>query len=72
MQLKEKLELLEEMLEAEEGTLNENTELSQLEEWDSVAALSFIVLLDENFDKSITGKQIKELKTIGDMLKIME
>ena len=72
MENKRKLELLEEMLELEEGALNEDTLLDSIDEWDSVAALSLIVLLDEEFEKTITGKQIKEFKTIGDILKIME
>ncbi len=71
MDNKEKLELLEEMLELEEGTLKEDTLLNDIEEWDSVAALSFIVLLDEEFNRTITGKQIKEFRTIGDILKEM-
>ena len=72
MENKRKLELLEEMLELEERALNEDTLLDSIDEWDSVAALSLIVLLDEEFEKTITGKQIKEFKTIGDILKIME
>lgn len=72
MELREKLEMLEDLLELDEGTLNENTELNSLEEWDSVAALSLIVLLDEEFNKTITGKQVKEYKTIKDILNVME
>ncbi len=72
MENKRKLEMLEEMLELEGGTLVEDTVLDSLEEWDSVAALSLIVLLDEEFNKSISGKEIKELKVVGDILKVME
>ncbi len=72
MENKRKLELLEEMFELDEDTLKEDTLLDEIEEWDSVAALSLIVLLDEEFDKTITGKQIKEFKTIGDILKFMD
>lgn len=72
MDNKRKLELLEEMLELDENTLKEDTLLDDIEEWDSVAALSLIVLLDEEFDKTISGKQIKEFKTIGDILEFMD
>lgn len=71
MELKEKLVMLEELLELEEGTLNENTELKGLEEWDSIAALSLIVLLDEEFKKTVSGKQVKEFKTVKDILGYM-
>jgi acyl carrier protein len=69
---KEKLSLLEEMLDVEEGSLNEEMNLSDVSEWDSMAALSFIALLDEKFDKQISANQIKEFKTVSDVLKVME
>ena len=67
----EKIAMLEEMLELDEGTLTEDTVLSELEEWDSMASLSLIVLLDEEFDKKITGKQIKEFVTVKDIIDYM-
>ena len=72
MNNKRKFELLEDLLELEEGILTEDTELNSLEEWDSVAALSLIVLLDEEYNKSISGQEIKKLKVVGDILKLME
>jgi len=67
----EKLALLEEMMELDEGTLVEDTELEGLPEWDSMAALSLIVLVDENFSKKLTAAQIKNFKTIKDILDFM-
>ena len=43
-----------------------------MEEWDSIAMLSLIAMLDEEFDKTITGKELKELKTVADILAYME
>lgn len=71
MELRKKLEMLEELFEVEEGTLNEDTELNSLDEWDSVTALSLIVLFDEEFNTTLTGKQIKEYKTVKDILDAM-
>lgn len=68
----EKISLLEEMLELDEGILNEDTALAGIEQWDSMAALSLIVLMDENFNKILTGAQIKEFKSIQDILDLME
>lgn len=70
--MEEKLNLLEEMLELDEGSLNKDMKLNDIKEWDSVAALSLIVLLDEHFGKEISGKQIKELVTVNDILQFME
>jgi len=72
MTRQEKIGLLEEMLEIEKGTLEESTLLSDIDEWDSMAALSLIVLMDENFGKKLTGAQIKNFKTIKDILDFME
>ena len=67
----EKIVLLEEMFELDQGTLAEDSELVDISEWDSMAALSLIVLMDENFSKNLTGKQIKKFKTIKDILEFM-
>lgn len=72
MTKEEKIVLLEEMLELEEGTLNEEMVLADIEEWDSMASLSLIVIMDGNFGKKLTGFQIKEFKTIKDILSFME
>lgn len=72
MELKEKLALIEEVLDTEEGELTPETVLSEVEGWDSIAALSLIVALDEHFGKTITGAQIKELSTVNDILAYMQ
>lgn len=68
----EKIRLIEEMLEREEGTINESTELTDISEWDSMAVLSLIVLMDEKFNKKLTGAKIKEFKSIKDVIDYME
>ena len=45
----EKLEHIAEILDLEVVEINEDTVLSEYEEWDSVAILSFIALMDEEF-----------------------
>lgn len=67
----EKIALLEDALEIEGGTLNESTLLSDVAEYDSMAKLSLIVLCDEEFGKKLTGEQIKEFKSVGDILNFM-
>ena len=68
----EKIAILEEMMELDEGTLTPQTQLSKLAEWDSLAAISFMVLAEDLFDRAIKGSQIKEFKTIADVLTVME
>lgn len=68
----EKIALLEDMLELEEGTLNAETELTAIEEYDSMAKLSLIVLFDEECGKKLTGEEIRTFKTVGDILTAMD
>lgn len=72
MELKKKLALIEEALDANEGELTAETVLDDIDGWDSIAALSLIVMLDEHFGKTITGAQIKELSTVSDILAYMQ
>jgi acyl carrier protein len=67
----EKITLLEDMLELDGGTLAPDTELSSIDEYDSMAKLSLIVLMDDEFSKKLTGEQIREFKTVQDILDFM-
>jgi len=67
----EKIALIEDMMEMEEGTITGDTVLADVEEWNSMAKLSLIVLMDEEFSKKLSSNQIKEFKTIQDILDFM-
>jgi acyl carrier protein len=43
-----------------------------LEEWDSLAYLSVIAMIDEEYDIVIEGNDFKKLITIGDLVKEIE
>ena len=64
----EKIALLEDMLELDGGTLKAETELASIDEYDSMAKLSLIVLMDDEFSKKLTGEQIREFNTVQDIL----
>lgn len=68
---KEKIELLEDAFELDENTLNEDTNLNEIEEYDSMAKLTLIVLCDDEFEKKLTGEQINAFKTVKDILDFM-
>ena len=69
---REKIAMLEETWELDEGTLTADTVLADVDEYDSMAKLSLIVLLDDEFDVKLTGDKVKSFKTVGDILKMME
>jgi acyl carrier protein len=72
MTIKEKLNQLEELLDIDENTLNEDDELEQISEWDSMAAITIIAMFDENFGKFITPEEVKGFKTIKDITDKMD
>ncbi len=72
MEKKDKLAILEDMMELEKGTLAPETELNDLEEWDSLSALSFVVMLGDEFGRKVTGQEVRNMETVQDMLNIME
>lgn len=72
MTIEEKIAVLEDMLELENGTLTVETKLSTVDEFDSMAKLSLIVISDEEFGNKLTGEQLREFKTIGDILTFWE
>ena len=71
MIIKEKLAKLEDMLEIDEGTLKAESNLEDIENWDSMAKLSLIVLMDDEFGKTLKSEDIKSFKTIQDILDFM-
>ena len=68
MNSRKTLESLEALLELEPGRLTPETKLEEIESWDSMAALSLIVWLEENHGKSVSGKEIRGLRTVSDIL----
>ena len=71
MSEQEKLAMLEDMLELDEGTLTPETALEDIDEYDSMAKLSLIVLMEDEFGVKLTGDVIRGFDTIGDILKLM-
>ena len=71
MTQEEKIAMLEDMLELDGGSLKPETVLSSIDEYDSMAKLSLIVLMDDEFGKKLTGEQIREFNTVQDILDFM-
>lgn len=68
----EKLALIEETLELDEGTLIPETVLADLDEYTSMAKLSLIVMFDDEFEKKVTGAEVKGFETVADIMALME
>ena len=68
----EKIALIEDALNVDKGTLKENTILSDLEEFDSVAKMSLIILCQDEFGKKLSFETLKEFQTLKDILIFMD
>lgn len=67
----EKITMLEDMLELGSGSLKPEMELKSIPEYDSMAKLSLIVLMDEVLAKKLTGEDIQGFNTVQDILNFM-
>ena len=48
------------------------TEFKALDEWTSLTALSIISMIDEEYDVTIGGADIRNAKTIDDLYRVVE
>lgn len=62
---------LNELLELEPGTVTSDTNLKELEEWDSMAALSFIAFADEKLGQKVSGAKLAEVETTQDLIALL-
>lgn len=73
MENENKAALLAEVLEVEAKDIHPDYPLDKFESWDSMAALTLIVMLEENYDRTdVDSELIKSLVTVDDVFKIME
>jgi acyl carrier protein len=66
------IQKLEDALEIPSGTLSPELPLDSFPEWDSLAHLNFIALLNKEYNKKISIEDIVSCKTVGDLLHFME
>ena len=58
--------------ETDVTSFNENTEFRNIDEWDSLTAMSLIAMADSDYNVKMTGDEIKAANTIGDLFKIVK
>ena len=67
----EKKEFIEKFAEAieREGEIKMEDEFRNYDEWSSIAYLSVIALMDDEFDTQIEEAEFKKLRTVEDLYK---
>jgi len=59
------------LLEVDPGELKENFVLDD-DNFDSVAVVSTIALIDEHYDLTVKGRELANVKSIGELLALIE
>ncbi len=68
----EKLECIAESVEMDVSEINPDTVLAEMENWDSVAVLSIISVINEKFNKFPSAAEILKYTTVGDLMNAMQ
>jgi acyl carrier protein len=58
-------------MEIPEGSLNASQALTEVDGWDSLAAVLFIALADEKVGVIISGDQVAKARTLDDLLSLL-
>ena len=66
------IEKFAEAVDVDASVLTAETEFRNLDEWDSVAYISVIAMMDEEYDIQIEMAQFKQLKTLGAIAEYIE
>ncbi|HZH27279.1 MAG TPA: phosphopantetheine-binding protein [Azospirillaceae bacterium] len=66
------LAALDELLELDPGTLTGTEQLDDLDNWDSLAVVSFIALVDERLGLVVAGDALSKAKTVADLLALVD
>lgn len=72
MTLEEKIALLEETIEAEEGSLSPDMLLEDVDEYDSMTKLAIIVMMEDEFSVKLTGDMVRGFVKVEDILQLMQ
>jgi len=66
------VEQLKDILEMENIEVNMEDKFRDYENWDSMAALSVIAMIDDEFGVVINGEDFRQLNTVGDLIQAVK
>jgi len=64
-------EILNTSFGSNETGLKDETTLMSLPDWDSMSHMYFITQLEEQYEIDLTGDEIADMKTVGDIKKLI-
>ena len=72
MDQKEFIEKFAEVVEIENASAcTAETEFRKLDEWSSLAALSVIAMIDEEYDIQVKGDEMRSCATVGELFNLV-
>jgi acyl carrier protein len=72
MNITEFLQEVDQILEAEPGTVAPSTQLRSLDGWDSLAIISFIAMADSKLGVSVGVSSLAKCNTVDDLAKLCQ
>jgi acyl carrier protein len=71
MTKQEFLRELEDVLEADAESIKGDETLADLGSWDSLAVMSFIAMVDENYGVTLAASKLAAAKSVGDLIALL-
>lgn len=71
MNKKKFLNIIEEVIEVEKDSLNGDEILKELEDWDSLAVMGFIAMVDNHFGITFGADKIGQCKSIQNLVDLL-
>ena len=65
------LKHMEDILEAEAGSISLDQPIAELEHWDSLTVMTFIAMADEEAGVTLSGIAIADAKTVKDLMLLL-
>jgi len=65
------LTAIEDVVEADAGTITGNEALADLEGWDSLAVMVFIAMVNEKFDITLSASKIANSKSVAELIALL-
>ena len=70
MTIEEKLAIIKEILECEDADISVDTQLKDIDEWDSLSVLSLIMYMLDNYSIKVSGSDIRNFTTVQDIINL--
>ncbi len=68
MTTEEKLAIIKEILECEDADISADTQLKDIDEWDSLSVLSLIMYMLDNYSIKVSGTDIRNFTKVQDII----